>query len=83
MTSTALDALKTQAFVDNNARIVDQFRTDPDRLSRMSVDVCGLYIDVSKQSWSKSGFDRAISGSAYFGARPAPTAGRDGEARAA
>ena len=60
MTSTALDALKTQAFVDNNARIVDQFRTDPDRLSRMSVDVCGLYIDVSKQSWSKSGFDRAI-----------------------
>ena len=56
----ALDALKTQAFVDHGARIADQFRIDPDRLARMSLEVCGLYLDVSKQSWSKSGFDRAV-----------------------
>ena len=60
MTHPALDALKTQAFVDGNARIADQFRNDPDRLARMSLEVCGLYVDVSKQSWSKSGFERAI-----------------------
>ncbi len=60
MSSPALDALKTQAFVDANAKIVDQFRNDPDRLKHMSLDVCGLYVDVSKQAWSKPGFDRAV-----------------------
>jgi len=56
-----LDALKTQAFVDSGARIVDQFRNDPDRLMRMSLDVAGIHVDVSKQSWSKPGFDAAIA----------------------
>ncbi|ESQ74833.1 glucose-6-phosphate isomerase [Asticcacaulis sp. AC402] len=56
----ALDALRTQAFVDGPGKIIDHFRNDPDRLSRMSLEIAGLYIDVSKQSWSKSGFDRAI-----------------------
>ena len=60
MSSAAFDALKTQAFVDANAKIVDQFRNDDGRLSRMSLQTCGLYVDVSKQSWSKSGFDRTI-----------------------
>ena len=60
MTSQPLDALKTQAFVDAGSKIVDQFRIDAGRLERMSLDVCGLYVDVSKQSWSKSGFDRSI-----------------------
>ncbi len=58
--SQALDALKTQAFVDAGARIVDQFRNDVGRLDRMTVETCGLYVDVSKQSWSMSGFDRAV-----------------------
>ncbi|ESQ92758.1 glucose-6-phosphate isomerase [Asticcacaulis sp. AC460] len=56
----ALDDLRTQAFVDDTAKIVDQFRNDPERLSRMSLEVAGLYIDVSKQSWTKSSFDRSI-----------------------
>lgn len=58
--TAALDALKTQAFVDAGARITDHFRNDPERLARMSLEVGGLYIDVSKQSWSKSGFDTAM-----------------------
>ena len=58
--TSALESLKTQAFVDGTTKIVDQFRNDADRLARMSLEVCGLYIDVSKQSWSRSGFDRAI-----------------------
>ena len=57
---TAFDAIKTQAFVDAGARIFDQFNNDGERLARMSLDVAGIHIDVSKQSWSKSGFDRAI-----------------------
>ncbi len=61
MTNPALEAIKTQAFVDGGAKIVDQFRNDPDRLKRMSLEVCGLYVDVSKQSWSKAGFEAAIA----------------------
>ncbi|MBW8882020.1 MAG: glucose-6-phosphate isomerase, partial [Asticcacaulis sp.] len=60
MPNAALDSLKTQAFLDEPTRIVDHFRNDADRLARMSLKVCGLYVDVSKQSWSRSGFDRAV-----------------------
>ncbi len=60
MTHAAFDALTTQAVADASARIVDQFAADPGRLSRMTVDICGLHVDVSKQSWTKAGFDRAI-----------------------
>jgi glucose-6-phosphate isomerase len=61
MTNPALEAIKTQAFVDGGAKIVDQFRNDPDRLKRMSLEICGLYVDVSKQSWSRSGFEAAVA----------------------
>ena len=56
-----LDALKAQAAADANAVIVDQFKADPDRLARMSLDVAGLHIDVSKQGWTRAGFDAAIA----------------------
>ena len=56
-----LDALKAQAAADSGAVIVDQFKADPDRLARMSLDVAGLHIDVSKQSWTRAGFDAAIA----------------------
>jgi glucose-6-phosphate isomerase len=56
-----LDALKAQAAADANAVIVDQFKADPDRLARMSLDVAGVHIDVSKQSWTRAGFDAAIA----------------------
>ena len=50
---TAFDAAAAR---DADARIVDQFTADPDRLSRMSVEAAGLYVDLSKQSWTKDGF---------------------------
>jgi glucose-6-phosphate isomerase len=56
-----LDALKAQAAADANAVIVDQFKADPDRLARMSLDVAGIHVDVSKQSWTRAGFDAAIA----------------------
>ncbi|MDI7775584.1 glucose-6-phosphate isomerase [Asticcacaulis sp. EMRT-3] len=61
MTSSTFAALNAQAHADANAKIVDQFRDDPQRLSHMSLDVAGIHIDVSKQSWTKAGFDTAIA----------------------
>ena len=58
---TSLNALKTQAAADAATKIVDQFKADPERLSRMSLDVAGIFVDVSKQSWSKAGFDSAVA----------------------
>jgi len=45
---------------DADARIVDQFAADPDRLARMSVEAAGLYLDVSKQSWTREGFETCL-----------------------
>lgn len=41
-------------------RIVDQFAADPDRLARMSVEAAGLYLDLSKQSWTRQAFDACL-----------------------
>ncbi|KAK0330315.1 hypothetical protein LTR94_033317, partial [Friedmanniomyces endolithicus] len=49
---TAAEAAKT--------RIVDQFAADPGRLARMSVQAAGLYLDLSKQSWTKAAFDACL-----------------------
>jgi glucose-6-phosphate isomerase len=45
---------------DADARIVDQFAADPDRVSRMSVEAAGLYLDLSKQSWTREGFETCL-----------------------
>jgi len=63
----SLDTLKTQAAADSHLKIVDQFTADPDRLSRLSLDVAGIFVDVSKQSWSKAGFEAAIAAVAQSG----------------
>ena len=55
------DALKAQAHTDAHIKIVDQFSADPDRLARMSLSVCGLYVDVSKQAWTKAGFEAVVA----------------------
>ena len=41
-------------------RIDQQFAADPDRLARMSVEAAGLYLDLSKQSWTKAGFEACL-----------------------
>ncbi|MBJ7485668.1 glucose-6-phosphate isomerase [Brevundimonas sp.] len=54
---TAFDAA---AAGDADARIVDQFAADPARLERMSVEAAGLYLDLSKQSWTRSAFEACL-----------------------
>ena len=50
------NAFETAASRDADARIVDQFAADPQRVARMSVEAAGLYVDLSKQSWTADGF---------------------------
>ncbi len=54
---TAFDQAAAEAA---SVRIVDQFAADPDRLARMSVEAAGLYLDLSKQSWTKAAFDACL-----------------------
>ena len=54
---TAFDQAAAEAA---RTRIVDQFVADPDRLSRMSVEAAGLYLDLSKQSWTRAAFDACL-----------------------
>jgi glucose-6-phosphate isomerase len=56
----AFDLLRAVARKDAGARIVHHFATDPGRMERMSVDAAGLYLDLSKQSWSAEGFEAAL-----------------------
>lgn len=55
---TAFDQAAAEAA---SARIVDQFAADPNRLARMSVEAAGLYLDLSKQSWTKAAFDACLN----------------------
>ncbi|HEY0600862.1 glucose-6-phosphate isomerase [Brevundimonas sp.] len=58
--SQALDMLRAVARKDEGARIVHHFATDGRRLERMGVEAAGLYLDLSKQSWSAEGFEAAV-----------------------
>jgi len=54
---TAFDAAAETA---GKTRIVDQFVADPGRLARMSVEAAGLYLDLSKQSWTREAFEACL-----------------------
>jgi len=53
-------AFDAAAARDADAVIADQFAADPDRLERMSVEAAGLYLDLSKQSWTREGFEACL-----------------------
>lgn len=53
--------LEAVARREGEARIVDQFVADPDRLGRMTAEAAGLHIDLSKQSWTRTGFEAALA----------------------
>lgn len=36
------------------------FEAEPDRLDRLTLEAAGLYLDLSKQSWSLEGFEAAL-----------------------
>ena len=54
-------AFDTAAKQAATTRIVDQFTADPDRLARMSLDVAGLHLDLSKQAWTREAFDACLA----------------------
>ncbi|MCS6626947.1 glucose-6-phosphate isomerase [Roseibacterium beibuensis] len=56
----ALEMLRAVARKDAGTRIVHQFATDPGRIGRMGVEAAGLYLDLSKQSWTAEGFEAAL-----------------------
>ncbi|MFJ6025402.1 glucose-6-phosphate isomerase [Brevundimonas sp. NPDC092305] len=58
--SQALSMLRAVARKDAGERIVHRFATESRRTERMGVDAAGLYLDLSKQSWSAGGFEAAI-----------------------
>jgi len=60
-TAAAWTALEAAAKADARTRIVDLFAAEPDRLSRLTVEAAGLSVDLSKQPWSKAGFEAALA----------------------
>jgi len=60
MPHAAWAELEAAARRDADARIQDQFTADPDRLARLTLDVAGLHIDLSKQSWTHAGLKAAL-----------------------
>lgn len=51
----AWSRLLAVADTDRAARISEQFSRDPSRLQRLSLEAAGLYLDLSKQSWTHEG----------------------------
>lgn len=60
MPHAAWAELEAAARRDADARIQDQFTADPDRLARLTLDMAGLHIDLSKQSWTHAGLKAAL-----------------------
>ncbi len=58
--AAAWTAFETAARTDSQTRIVDLFVAEPDRLARLSVEVAGLTLDLSKQPWSEAGRRAAL-----------------------
>lgn len=56
----AWSQLVSVAEADRDARILDQFAEDPERISRMTVEAAGLFVDLSKQSWTARGMSAAL-----------------------
>jgi glucose-6-phosphate isomerase len=54
-------AFDAAATASASARIADQFAADPDRLARLSLEAAGLYLDLSKQSWTREGFEACLA----------------------
>ena len=69
--AAAWTAFEAAARKDGEARIVDHFAAEPDRLDRMVVEACGLRLDLSKQPWSGAGLNAALGLAAAAGVEAA------------
>ncbi len=56
----AWTALEAAAKADGAGRIEDFIAAEPDRLAKLTVETCGLTLDLSKQAWSKVGLHAAL-----------------------
>ena len=54
-------ALAAAAKADSSQRIADRFAAEPGRLARLNLDAAGLFLDLSKQPWSRAGFEAALA----------------------
>ena len=59
--NAAWTALETAARADAAGRIEALFGAEPDRLPRLNLKAAGLFLDLSKQPWSRAGFDAALA----------------------
>jgi glucose-6-phosphate isomerase len=58
---SAWTGLEVAARADAAGRIVDLFGAESDRLTRLGVTAAGLALDLSKQPWSRAGFEAALA----------------------
>jgi glucose-6-phosphate isomerase len=58
---SAWAALEAAARADAAGRIAGRFGEEPDRLQRLSFGAAGLTLDLSKQPWSRIGYDAALA----------------------
>jgi glucose-6-phosphate isomerase len=54
-------ALEAAARTDGATRIAAHFEREPDRLTTLTLDAAGLFLDLSKHPWSRAGFDAALA----------------------
>ena len=59
--NSAWTGLEAAARADAGGRIVDLFGAEPDRLKRLTLTAAGLWLDLSKQPWSRAGFEAGLS----------------------
>jgi glucose-6-phosphate isomerase len=52
--------LEAAAKAAGEKRIVEMFDAEPRRLEALTLDVAGLHIDLSKQSWDEAGLEAAL-----------------------
>jgi glucose-6-phosphate isomerase len=59
--NAAWATLDAAARATETTRIADTFAAEPDRLTRMTVEVAGLTLDLTKQSWTGAGLTAALA----------------------
>jgi glucose-6-phosphate isomerase len=58
---TAWTTLEAAARTDAGSRIERRFAAEPGRLQRLTLEAAGVFLDLSKQPWSRAGQDAALA----------------------
>ena len=58
--TAAWDNFDAEAQKADGQPILELFAAEPDRLQRLTLDAAGLFVDLSKQSWTKALFEAAL-----------------------